>query len=195
VADRPSVLFFHVDNLGFGELSRYSGGPVQRHLDRSRGLVRSPRTRADQPAAPALVDGHPLQPAHRSVPRQRPARTIDPGRRPAGPPAEHIAADLAHRRAARSSGQARGRSQRAIWCGWCEPWARLATEFGWSRPRVSPPVGGGGRRCVRVESPIAWRPRHHRRRRRVCLVFLAGACRERWAGSDSGVSAAEGPPR
>jgi arylsulfatase A-like enzyme len=29
VADRPSVLFFHVDNLGFGELSCYSGGPFR----------------------------------------------------------------------------------------------------------------------------------------------------------------------
>ena len=28
VADRPKILFFHVDNLGFGELSRYSGGPT-----------------------------------------------------------------------------------------------------------------------------------------------------------------------
>jgi hypothetical protein len=26
-----------------------------------------------------------------------------------------------------------------------KPWARLATEFGWPRPRVSPPVGGGRR--------------------------------------------------
>jgi arylsulfatase len=29
VADRPNVLFFHVDNLGFGELSCYSGGPLR----------------------------------------------------------------------------------------------------------------------------------------------------------------------
>jgi arylsulfatase len=29
VADRPSILFFHVDNLGFGELSCYSGGPFR----------------------------------------------------------------------------------------------------------------------------------------------------------------------
>jgi len=29
VADRPNVLFFHVDNLGFGELSCYSGGPFR----------------------------------------------------------------------------------------------------------------------------------------------------------------------
>jgi arylsulfatase A-like enzyme len=27
--DRPNVLFFHVDNLGFGELSCYSGGPFR----------------------------------------------------------------------------------------------------------------------------------------------------------------------
>ena len=27
VGDRPNILFFHVDNLGFGELSCYSGGP------------------------------------------------------------------------------------------------------------------------------------------------------------------------
>ena len=26
---RPNVLFFHVDNLGFGELSCYSGGPFR----------------------------------------------------------------------------------------------------------------------------------------------------------------------
>jgi arylsulfatase A-like enzyme len=29
MADRPNVLFFHVDNLGFGELSCYSGGPFR----------------------------------------------------------------------------------------------------------------------------------------------------------------------
>jgi arylsulfatase A-like enzyme len=29
VSDRPNVLFFHVDNLGFGELSCYSGGPFR----------------------------------------------------------------------------------------------------------------------------------------------------------------------
>jgi len=29
VTDRPNVLFFHVDNLGFGELSGYSGGPFR----------------------------------------------------------------------------------------------------------------------------------------------------------------------
>lgn len=28
-AERPNVLFFHVDNLGFGELSCYSGGPFR----------------------------------------------------------------------------------------------------------------------------------------------------------------------
>jgi hypothetical protein len=26
---QPNVLFFHVDNLGFGELSCYSGGPLR----------------------------------------------------------------------------------------------------------------------------------------------------------------------
>jgi arylsulfatase len=29
VAERPNILFFHVDNLGFGELSCYSGGPFR----------------------------------------------------------------------------------------------------------------------------------------------------------------------
>ena len=29
MAARPNVLFFHVDNLGFGELSCYSGGPLR----------------------------------------------------------------------------------------------------------------------------------------------------------------------
>ena len=29
VAARPNILFFHVDNLGFGELSCYSGGPLR----------------------------------------------------------------------------------------------------------------------------------------------------------------------
>jgi arylsulfatase A-like enzyme len=29
VAERPNVLFFHVDNLGFGELSCYAGGPFR----------------------------------------------------------------------------------------------------------------------------------------------------------------------
>ena len=27
-AERPNILFFHVDNLGFGELSCYSGAPM-----------------------------------------------------------------------------------------------------------------------------------------------------------------------
>jgi arylsulfatase A-like enzyme len=26
---RPNILFFHVDNLGFGKLSCYSGGPFR----------------------------------------------------------------------------------------------------------------------------------------------------------------------
>jgi arylsulfatase len=29
LAEHPNVLFFHVDNLGFGELSCYSGGPFR----------------------------------------------------------------------------------------------------------------------------------------------------------------------
>ena len=29
MAGQPNVLFFHVDNLGFGELSCYSGGPLR----------------------------------------------------------------------------------------------------------------------------------------------------------------------
>jgi len=29
VADRPNIVFFHVDNLGFGELSCYGGGPFR----------------------------------------------------------------------------------------------------------------------------------------------------------------------
>jgi hypothetical protein len=29
MAARPNTLFFHVDNLGFGELSCYSGGPFR----------------------------------------------------------------------------------------------------------------------------------------------------------------------
>ena len=29
MADRPNIVFFHVDNLGFGELSCYSGGPFR----------------------------------------------------------------------------------------------------------------------------------------------------------------------
>lgn len=29
VAERPNILFFHVDNLGFGELSCYSGRPFR----------------------------------------------------------------------------------------------------------------------------------------------------------------------
>ncbi len=29
VGDRPNILFFHVDNLGFGELSCYAGGPFR----------------------------------------------------------------------------------------------------------------------------------------------------------------------
>jgi arylsulfatase A-like enzyme len=33
MAERPNILFFHVDNLGFGELSCYSGGPFPGDLD------------------------------------------------------------------------------------------------------------------------------------------------------------------
>src|ERR1700754_4348682 len=29
MAERPNILFFHVDNLGFGELSCYAGGPLR----------------------------------------------------------------------------------------------------------------------------------------------------------------------
>ncbi len=29
MAERPNILFFHVDNLGFGEPSCYSGGPFR----------------------------------------------------------------------------------------------------------------------------------------------------------------------
>ena len=29
MAKQPNILFFHVDNLGFGELSCYSGGPFR----------------------------------------------------------------------------------------------------------------------------------------------------------------------
>jgi arylsulfatase len=29
VPDRPRILFFQVDNLGFGELTCYSGGPFR----------------------------------------------------------------------------------------------------------------------------------------------------------------------
>ena len=29
MGERPNILFFHVDNLGFGELSCYSGGPFR----------------------------------------------------------------------------------------------------------------------------------------------------------------------
>ena len=29
MVDQPNIVFFHVDNLGFGELSCYSGGPFR----------------------------------------------------------------------------------------------------------------------------------------------------------------------
>jgi len=29
MSGRPNILFFHIDNLGFGELSCYSGGPFR----------------------------------------------------------------------------------------------------------------------------------------------------------------------
>jgi Sulfatase len=66
VLDRPNVLFSHVDNLGFGELSRYSGGPFRGaqtyRIDR-RGAV------ADRP----LVRPHP-----RPVSRMLEAKRGDP---------------------------------------------------------------------------------------------------------------------
>jgi hypothetical protein len=43
MAERPNILFFHVDNLGFGELSCYSGGPFRgtwtRRIDAFRASV------------------------------------------------------------------------------------------------------------------------------------------------------------
>jgi hypothetical protein len=60
-----------------------------------------------------------------------------------------VPADICHRSgnryAPRAAYPAVGDSCRqAEWSA--KPWARVATEFGWPRPRVSPPVGGGGRR-------------------------------------------------
>ncbi len=40
MAGQPNVLFFHVDNLGFGELSCYSGGPFRGRDPADRRLRR-----------------------------------------------------------------------------------------------------------------------------------------------------------
>ncbi len=55
----PNVLFFHVDNLGFGELSCYSGGPFRgcttERIDAFAAEGMRLTTTARRPSAPRPV--------------------------------------------------------------------------------------------------------------------------------------------
>lgn len=77
----PNVLFFHVDNLGFGELSCYSGGPF-------RGLGRSGSTASRRKGSGfQLLSGvavHPDEVGVADRPARDPVRDSQRAHRPAG---------------------------------------------------------------------------------------------------------------
>ncbi|HJZ25168.1 MAG TPA: sulfatase-like hydrolase/transferase, partial [Streptosporangiaceae bacterium] len=77
MADRPNILFFHVDNLGFGELSCYSGGPLRgtwtRRIDAFAGqgfrLTNYAPEAQCTPTRSALLTGrHAIRSGNHSVP-------------------------------------------------------------------------------------------------------------------------------
>jgi arylsulfatase A-like enzyme len=77
MADRPNILFFHVDNLGFGELSCYSGGPFRgtwtRRIDAFAGqgfrLTNYAPEAQCTPTRSALLTGrHAIRSGNHSVP-------------------------------------------------------------------------------------------------------------------------------
>jgi len=77
MANRPNILFFHVDNLGFGELSCYSGGPFRgtwtRRIDAFAGqgfrLTNYAPEAQCTPTRSALLTGrHAIRSGNHSVP-------------------------------------------------------------------------------------------------------------------------------
>jgi arylsulfatase A-like enzyme len=77
VSERPNVLFFHVDNLGFGELSCYSGGPfrgttterIDRFAEEGFRLTNYCPESQCTPTRSALLTGrHSIRPGTHSVP-------------------------------------------------------------------------------------------------------------------------------
>ena len=77
VGERPNILFFHVDNLGFGELSCYSGGPFRgtwtRRIDAFAGqgfrLTNYAPEAQCTPTRSALLTGrHAIRSGNHSVP-------------------------------------------------------------------------------------------------------------------------------
>ena len=77
MAERPNILFFHVDNLGFGELSCYSGGPFRgtwtRRIDAFAGqgfrLTNYAPEAQCTPTRSALLTGrHAIRSGNHSVP-------------------------------------------------------------------------------------------------------------------------------
>ena len=76
---RPNILFFHVDNLGFGELSCYSGGPFRGTWTRADRRVRRRGFRLTNYCAGGAVHADPVGAADRPLRDpfghpQRPAR-------------------------------------------------------------------------------------------------------------------------
>ena len=77
MGERPNILFFHVDNLGFGELSCYSGGPFRgawtRRIDAFAGqgfrLTNYAPEAQCTPTRSALLTGrHAIRSGNHSVP-------------------------------------------------------------------------------------------------------------------------------
>src|ERR1700748_1123693 len=77
MAARPNILFFHVDNLGFGELSCYSGGPLRgtwtRRIDAFAGqgfrlTNYAPEAQCTPTRSPLLPGRHAIRSGTHSVP-------------------------------------------------------------------------------------------------------------------------------
>jgi hypothetical protein len=67
VGERPNILFFHVDNLGFGELSCYSGGPFRGTWTRRIDAFAGQGVSADQLRARGAVHADPVGVADRAA--------------------------------------------------------------------------------------------------------------------------------